>query len=405
VTLAPNPFAIAADLLFPEPSTYLNDPVGWVAATTKEFMWSKQREIAQSVRENRYTAVRSCHGSGKSFTASRIASWWLDVHAPGEAFIVTTAPTYKQVHAVLWREIGRAHRLGDLDGRINQDDEWYMGNELVGFGRKPADNDPAGFSGVHARYVLVIIDEAGGVPEAIYNAVDSLAIDKHNRILAIGNPDDPAAHFAKIHKPGSGWNRIHISVPVHDPRYILGPGPDTAVIFGGILEVIVALAGVGTAVALYPVLKRQNQGVALGLVGSRVLEGAGILAGVACLLAIVSLRQIGAGSGALVASQTLAILYDRIFHLSQGFMPAVDDLLLGYLLYKSRLVPRVLPWIAFIGAPLLLISWLGVLLNFWGQRSAVTPLAALPVTVFEFSLGVYLIVKGFKPSPITADMS
>jgi len=179
---------------------------------------------------------------------------------------------------------------------------------------------------------------------------------------------------------------LFLYISVHDPRYILGPGPDTAVIFGGILEVIVALAGVGTAVALYPVLKRQNEGAALGLVGSRVLEGAGILAGVACLLAIVSLRQIGAGSGALVASQTLAILYDRIFHLPQGLMPAVDDLLLGYLLYKSRLVPRVLPWIAFIGAPLLLISWLGVLLNLWGQRFTVTPLAALPVALFEFSL-------------------
>ena len=189
---------------------------------------------------------------------------------------------------------------------------------------------------------------------------------------------------------------------VHDQNYILGPGPDTAVLFGGISEVIVALAGVGTAVALYPVLERQNQGVALGLVGSRVLEGAGILAGVACLLAIVSLRQAGAGAGALVTGQTLAILYDRIFLLSQGLMPAVNDLLLGYLLFKSRLVPRVLPWLAFIGAPLLLVSWIGVLFGLWGQRSTLAALAALPVALFEFSLGVYLVVKGFRPSPITA---
>jgi hypothetical protein len=106
----------------------------------------------------------------------------------------------------------------------------------------------------------------------------------------------------------------------------------------------------------------------------------------------------------LVTGQTLAILYDRIFLLSQSFMPAVDDLLLGYLLYRSRLVPRVLPVIAFIGAPLLLASWFGVLFGFWDRRSAVTALAAVPVALFEFSLGVYLIVKGFKPSPITADM-
>ena len=108
---------------------------------------------------------------------------------------------------------------------------------------------------------------------------------------------------------------------MHDQNYILGPGPDTAVLFGGILEVIVALAGIGTAVALYPVLKRQNQGAALGLVGSPVLEAAGILAGVACLLAIVTLRQTGAGNGALITGQTLAILYDRIFLLSQSLMP------------------------------------------------------------------------------------
>ena len=188
--------------------------------------------------------------------------------------------------------------------------------------------------------------------------------------------------------------------PVHDPNYILGPGPDNGVFFGGILEVIVALAGVGTAVTLYPVLKRQNEGFALGFVGSRVLEGAGILAGVACLLSIVSLRQAGAGTGALVMGQTLAILYDRIFLLSQSLMPVVNDLLLGFLLYQSRLVPRVLPLIAFIGAPLLLASDVAVLFSLWERTSTATALAALPVALFEFSLGVYLVVKGFKPSPI-----
>jgi Domain of unknown function (DUF4386) len=191
---------------------------------------------------------------------------------------------------------------------------------------------------------------------------------------------------------------------VHDPNYVVGPGPDTAVLFGGVLEVIVALAGIGTAVVLYPVLKRQNQAAALGLVGSRVLEGAGILAGVACLLAIVGLRQAGAGPGALVTGQTLAILYDRIFLLSQSFMPIVNDLLLGYLLYKSRLVPRVLPSLAFIGAALLLVSDLAVLFGLVERVSALPAIAALPVALFEFSLGVYLTVKGFKPSPITADM-
>jgi hypothetical protein len=191
---------------------------------------------------------------------------------------------------------------------------------------------------------------------------------------------------------------------VHDPNYVVGPGPDTPIIIGGVLEVVVALAGIGTAVVLFPVVKRQNEAAALGLVGSRVLEAAGILAGVACLLSIVSLRQAGAGTEALVTGQTLAILYDRIFLLSQSLMPVVNDLLLGFLLYKSRLVPRVLPLLAFIGAPLLLASDLAVLFGVVERVSALPALAALPVALFEFSLGVYLTVKGFKPSPITADM-
>jgi hypothetical protein len=187
---------------------------------------------------------------------------------------------------------------------------------------------------------------------------------------------------------------------VHDPNYVLGPGPDTGVLVGGILEVIVALAGVGTAVVLFPVLKRQNESMALGLVGSRTLEGAGILAGVACLLTIVNLRQVGAGTAAMIAAQTLAILYDRIFLLSQSLMPAVNDLLLGILLYQSRLVPRLLPLIAFVGAPLLLVSDIAVLFGVWDRTSTATALAALPVAVFEFAFGVYLVVKGFRPSPI-----
>jgi hypothetical protein len=187
---------------------------------------------------------------------------------------------------------------------------------------------------------------------------------------------------------------------LHDPKYIVGPGPDTAVFFGGILELIVALAGIGTAVALYPVVKRQNEGVALGFVGARVLEAATIFAGVAALLSIVTLRQAGVGAEALVTGQALVALYDRTFLVGQSFMPAVNALLLGSLLYQSRLVPRVLPLLGFIGAALLVASDIGTLFNLWGQMSAVAALAALPIALWEFSLGVWLVVKGFKPSPI-----
>jgi len=188
----------------------------------------------------------------------------------------------------------------------------------------------------------------------------------------------------------------------NNPQYILGPGPDTPVFFGGILEIIVALAGIGTAVALYPVLKRQNEGFALGFVGSRVLEGAGILAGVACLLSIVSLRQAGAGAGALAIGQTLAVLYDRIFLLSQSLMPAVDDLLLGFLLYQSRLVPRAIPVVGIVGAALLLVGDGAVLFGLIGRTAPAAALFALPVALFEFAVGVWLVARGFSPAPILA---
>jgi len=172
------------------------------------------------------------------------------------------------------------------------------------------------------------------------------------------------------------------------------------VLIGAVLEIIVALAGIGTAVALYPVLKKQNEGVALGLVGSRVLEASTIFAGVAFLLTIVSLRQNGAGADTLVTGQALVTMYDRIFLIGQSLMPAVNDLLLGFLLYQSRLVPRALPLIGIVGAALLVAGDIAVLFGLIGQHAPSTALAALPVALFEFSLGVWLVVKGFNLSPI-----
>jgi hypothetical protein len=187
--------------------------------------------------------------------------------------------------------------------------------------------------------------------------------------------------------------------PVHDPNYIVGRGPDTDVIIGGILEIIVALAGIGTAIALYPVLKKQNEGVALGFVGSRVLEAGTIFIGVAFLLSVVALRQ--AGTGTLATGHVLVTLYDRIFLIGQSFLPAVNALVLGYLLYQSRLIPRALPMLGFIGAALLVIGDIAVLFGLIGQHAPSTALTAIPIAVWEFSLGIYLVAKGFKPSPIT----
>ena len=193
--------------------------------------------------------------------------------------------------------------------------------------------------------------------------------------------------------------------PVKRANYILGAGPDTAVIIGGILEIIVALAGIGTAAMLFPVLKKQNEGLALGLLASRVLEAATIFVGVAFLLSIVSLRSSGAGGDALVASHTLVSLYDRIFLLGQSFLPAVNDVLLGFLLYQSRLVPRALSMIGIVGGPVLIVGFIAMMFGLIGRTDPLAVLAALPVAVFELSLGVWLVVKGFKPSPITAGMT
>lgn len=190
--------------------------------------------------------------------------------------------------------------------------------------------------------------------------------------------------------------------PVKSANYILGSGSNTSAIVGGLLEITIALAGIATAVVLFPVLKKQNETFALGLVAARILESSTIFVGVAFLLSIVTLKQDGAGAGGLVTSHALVALYDRIFLLGQSFMPAVCDLLLGVMLYTSRLVPRRLSLIGIVGAPLLVIGYLAVLSNAVGQHGALAGLSALPVAVFEFSLGIWLIVKGFDPDAVAA---
>lgn len=198
---------------------WLADPSLWVQERLGSHLWSMQRRIMESVRDHRKTAVPSCHGPGKSFTAATIVAWWIDTHRPGEAFVVTSAPTGRQVRAILWREINLAHARGGLPGRTNQT-EWHIttvlpnGNEkeiLVGFGQKPSDLDPTAFQGIHGRYVLVVLDEACGMNKELIDAAETLLTNDDCRELAIGNPDIPDSEFAQLCKPGSGWNVFHIS--------------------------------------------------------------------------------------------------------------------------------------------------------------------------------------------------
>jgi hypothetical protein len=190
--------------------------------------------------------------------------------------------------------------------------------------------------------------------------------------------------------------------PVKGENYIVNSGSNTPAVVGGILEITVALAGIATAVMLFPILKRQHEAFALGLVAARILESATIFVGVAFLLSIVTLKQNGAGAGALVTGHALVALYNRMFLLGQSFMPAVCDVLLGLLLYKSRLVPRRLSLIGIVGGPVLVIGYLAVLFSTIDQHGALAGLFALPVAVFEFSLGIWLVAKGFDPDAVSA---
>jgi hypothetical protein len=215
----------ALRFLFPEPAPYRSDPIGWIEDVLGEHIWSKQEEICQSVADNRYTAVKACHGPGKSFIASRIGTWWINVHKLGDAFLVTTAPSWSQVQSILWREMRRAHRIGRLPGRITLECHWYMGEgrsteELIAMGRKPSDYDEHAFQGLHARYILIILDEACGIPVSLWTAVKTLMTNDNARVLAIGNPDDPGSEFANVCKPGSGWNVI--TIPAFDTPNFTG---------------------------------------------------------------------------------------------------------------------------------------------------------------------------------------
>jgi hypothetical protein len=197
--------------------------------------------------------------------------------------------------------------------------------------------------------------------------------------------------------------------PVRDHAdFVLGAGSDTGVLVAAFTEVVVALAGIGTAVVLFPVTRRQSQTAALGFVTSRVVEGSLILVGVASLLTLVTLRDgiagtTGADTASLVTTgQTQLAMYDWTFLLSQSLAPAFNALCLGFVMYRSGLVPRILPTLGLIGAPLLLTSDVAIFFGVYDHAAPVALLAALPVAVWELSLGVYLTVKGFRPAAVAA---
>jgi len=189
-----------------------------------------------------------------------------------------------------------------------------------------------------------------------------------------------------------------------NPDLTVAGGHDTQLLWSGFLDFINAIAGIGSAVALYPIVKRQNQSMALGLVTSRLLEAAIIMAGVVSLLAVVTLRQDVAGADPAVG-QALVAVRDWTFLFGPGFMACFNAVLLGTLMYKSGLVPRAIPVMGLIGAPLLFAANTATLLGHNEQTSAVTMLATVPIAFWELSVGTWMLVKGFKPSPVTANLT
>src|SRR5579862_1437606 len=215
-----------------------NDPSEWALKRAGIHLWSMQKQIAAAVATHPHVAVQSAHGLGKSFLAAVIAAWWIDTHPPLQTLVLSTAPSQDQVHGILWEEIRGLHQMANLRGIVQRTDRWLIGNRIVGMGRKPPDYSQSTFQGFHRPHLLVILDEACGIPEGLWTAVETVATTEGNRILAIGNPDDPNSHFRRLCQGTPGWKSFKIScfdsplftgeeVP-GDPDYFRGKLTDPA---------------------------------------------------------------------------------------------------------------------------------------------------------------------------------
>jgi hypothetical protein len=191
---------------------------------------------------------------------------------------------------------------------------------------------------------------------------------------------------------------------LHPTKFMAGTGGDTRVRLGLFFEVLLIIANIGTAVVLYPLLRRQHRTLSLAYVTARLAESTFIAIGIVSLLAVVTLRQKAAGADAgslLTDAKALVAVRDWTFVLGPGFIVGVGNgLVLGYLMYRSGLVPRGLAMLGLIGGPLICISGLAVVLDVIDKGGAAQSIATIPEFLWELSLGIYATVKGFKASPI-----
>jgi hypothetical protein len=192
---------------------------------------------------------------------------------------------------------------------------------------------------------------------------------------------------------------------LNETHFIVGTGSDTKVLFGAFLEMLLIVANLGTALVLFPILKRQNEPLALGYVAARTIESVFIALGIVSVVSIVTLKQDANGHTASLVpiGKALVAVHDWTFLLGPGFIVGIGNgLILGYLMYRSGLVPRGLAILGMVGGTLIIASGIGVLLGAFDKGSAPQAIATIPEFIWELSLGVYLMVKGFKPSPILA---
>ena len=226
------------------------------------------------------------------------------------------------------------------------------------------------------------------------------------------NPENPQT-IARVF----GWLMVitfATSIPAYfilyapvrdDPSLITGTGadPTASVALGGALEVVLIIAGVGTAVVLYPILKRQSEIGALSYVSARIVEGIFIAIGIISLLTFLLMRQQATAGTDAALGEAFVAIYDRAFLVGPGFFAGLaNGVILGYLMYRSGLVPRGMAMLGLIGGPLVMASGIAVMFDVAERGSALQGIATIPEFIWELSLGIYCIVKGFRPSQILA---
>lgn len=189
-----------------------------------------------------------------------------------------------------------------------------------------------------------------------------------------------------------------------DANYIVGAGDDNRILLGAFLEVLLIVANIASALVLLPVLRRQSEVLAHGFIAARVMESVFIAVGVLSMLAVVTLRQDVAGTGVdtgslVIAGQSLVAIKDATFLLGPGFMVGIGNgMILGYLMYRSRLIPRRLATLGLIGGPLICASGTAVLFGVFELGSAGQMIASIPEMIWEPAFAIWLIVKGFNAS-------